>query len=411
VAVGTDVVESLRAKFEAVLPHLDERQQRLVLAAEARALGHGGIAAVARASGASRSRISQGSAELETGDEPLGRVRRRGGGRKALSVTDPGLVAALLALVEPTRRGDPCSPLCWTTLSTRNLAAELTAAGHRVGSDTVAKLLGEQGFSLQANAKTVEGGQHPDRNAQFGYLNEQARAHLDAGDPVISVDTKKKELVGAYKNGGAEWRPAGDPEKVKVHDFIDPALGKANPYGVYDLGADTGWVSVGTDHDTAAFAVETIRRWWQAVGSPTYPNASRLLITADGGGSNGYRTRLWKTELAALAAETGLAITVCHLPPGTSKWNKIEHRLFSHISMNWRGRPLTNHDVIVNTIAATTTSAGLSVHAELDTSTYPSGIKIPDKQMQALHDTDVLRRHDWHPEWNYTLKPPMNCAC
>jgi hypothetical protein len=411
VAVDTDVVESLRAKFEAVLPHLDERQQRLVLAAEARALGHGGIAAVARASGASRSRISQGSAELETGDEPLGRVRRRGGGRKALSVTDPGLVAALLALVEPTRRGDPCSPLCWTTLSTRNLAAELTAAGHRVGSDTVAKLLGEQGFSLQANAKTVEGGQHPDRNAQFGYLNDRAREHLDAGDPVISVDTKKKELVGAYKNGGAEWRPAGDPEQVKVHDFIDPALGKANPYGVYDLGADTGWVSVGTDHDTAAFAVETIRRWWQAVGSPTYPNASRLLITADGGGSNGYRTRLWKTELAALAAQTGLAITVCHLPPGTSKWNKIEHRLFSHISMNWRGRPLTSHDVIVNTIAATTTSTGLSVHAELDTGTYPSGIKIPDKQMQALHDTDVLRRHDWHPEWNYTLTPPMNCAC
>jgi hypothetical protein len=406
VAVDTDVVESLRAKFEAVLPHLDERQQRLVLAAEARALGHGGIAAVARASGASRSRISQGSVELETGDEPLGRVRRRGGGRKALSVTDPGLVAALLALVEPTRRGDPESPLCWTTLSTRNLAAELTAAGHRVGSDTVAKLLGEQGFSLQAGAKTVEGGQHPDRNAQFGYLNEQAREHLDAGDPVISVDTKKKELVGAYKNGGAEWRPAGDPEKVKVHDFIDPALGKANPYGVYDLGADTGWVSVGTDHDTAAFAVETIRRWWQAVGSPTYPNASRLLITADGGGSNGYRTRLWKTELAALAAETGLAITVCHLPPGTSKWNKIEHRLFSHISMNWRGRPLTSHDVIVNTIAATTTSTGLSVPAELDTSTYPSGIKIPDKQMQALHDTDVLRRHDWHPEWNYTLNHP-----
>jgi hypothetical protein len=408
VAVGTDVVESLRAKFEAVLPHLDERQQRLVLAAEARALGHGGIAAVARASGASRSRISQGSAELETGDEPLGRVRRRGGGRKALSVTDPGLVAALLALVEPTRRGDPCSPLCWTTLSTRNLAAELTAAGHRVGPDTVAKLLGEQGFSLQANAKTVEGGQHADRDAQFGYLNEQAREHLDAGDPVISVDTKKKELVGAYKNGGAEWRPAGDPEQVKVHDFIDPALGKANPYGVYDLGADTGWVSVGTDHDTAAFAVETIRRWWQAVGSPTYPNASRLLITADGGGSNGYRTRLWKTELAALAAQTGLAITVCHLPPGTSKWNKIEHRLFSHISMNWRGRPLTSHDVIVQSIAATTTRTGLSVHAELDTGTYPSGIKIPDKQMQALHDTDVLRRHDWHPEWNYTLKPPQN---
>jgi DDE family transposase len=409
VAVDGDVVESLRAKFEAVLPHLDERQQRLVMAAEARSLGHGGIAAVACATGASRSRISQGVAELEAGEGALGRVRRRGGGRKALSAIDPGLVEALLALVEPTRRGDPCSPLCWTTLSTRKLAAELTDAGHRVGPDTVAKLLREQGFSLQANAKTVEGGQHPDRDAQFGYLNDQARAHLDAGDPVISVDTKKKELVGAYKNGGTEWRPAGEPEQVKVHDFIDPTLGKVNPYGVYDLGANTGWVSVGTDHDTAAFAVETIRRWWQATGSPTYPDASRLLITADGGGSNGYRTRLWKTELAALAAQTGLTITVCHLPPGTSKWNKIEHRLFSHISMNWRGRPLTSHDVIVNTIAATTTSTGLSVHAELDTGTYPSGIKIPDKQMKALH-TDVLHRHDWHPEWNYTLKP-QDCAC
>ena len=399
------MVESLRAKFEAVLPHLDERQQRLVLAAEARSLGHGGIAAVARATGASRSRISQGIAELETGDEALGRVRRRGGGRKALSVTDPGLVAALLALVEPTRRGDPESPLCWTTLSTRNLAAELTAAGHRVGSDTVAKLLGEQGFSLQANAKTLEGGQHPDRDAQFGYLTDQAREHLDAGDPVISVDTKKKELVGPYRNGGAEWRPAGQPEQVKVHDFIDPTLGKANPYGVYDLAADTGWVSVGTDHDTAGFAVETIRRWWQSTGPTRYPHATRLLITADGGGSNGYRTRLWKTELAALATDTGLQITVCHLPPGTSKWNKIEHRLFSHISMNWRGRPLTSHDVIVASIAATTTRTGLSVHAELDTSDYPTGLTIPDSTMKALSESGTLTRHEWHPEWNYSLKP------
>src|SRR3954470_9774235 len=408
VAVDTDVVESLRAKFEAVLPHLDERQQRLVLAAEARALGHGGIAAVARASGASRSRISQGSAALETGDEPLGRVRRRGGGRKALSLTDPGLVAALLALVEPTRRGDPCSPLCWTTLSTRRLAAELTGAGHRVGADTVARLLHEQGFSLQANAKTLEGAQHPDRDAQFCYLNEQAQAHLASGDPVISVDTKKKELVGPYRNGGAEWRPAGQPEQVKVHDFIDPALGKANPYGVYDLAADTGWVSVGTDHDTAAFAVETIRRWWQSTGPTCYPQASRLLITADGGGSNGYRTRLWKTELAALATDTGLQITVCHLPPGTSKWNKIEHRLFSHISMNWRGRPLTSHDVIVQSIASTTTRTGLTVHAELDADTYPTGVKIPDAQMKALHDDGTLQPHEWHPEWNYTLTPTRN---
>jgi hypothetical protein len=405
VAVRADVVESLRAKFAAVLPHLDERQQRLVLAGEARSLGHGGIAAVAQASGASRSRISQGVAELEAGEVPLGRVRREGGGRKPLTATDPALLAALLALVEPTRRGDPCSPLCWTTLSTRRLAAELTGAGHPVGADTVARLLREQGFSLQANAKTIEGGQHPDRDAQFCYLNNQADAHLSSGDPVISVDTKKKELVGPYRNGGAEWRPAGQPEQVKVHDFIDPTLGKANPYGVYDLAADTGWVSVGTDHDTAAFAVETIRRWWQATGPTCYPQASRLLITADGGGSNGYRTRLWKTELAALATDTGLQITVCHLPPGTSKWNKIEHRLFSHISMNWRGRPLTSHDVIVASIAATTTRTGLSVHAELDTTTYPTGVKIPNAQMKALDDTGTLRRHDWHPEGNYTLNP------
>ena len=409
VAVEAGVVESLRAKFEAVLPHLDERQQRLVMAGEARWLGHGGIAAVASATGASRSRISQGVAELEAGEAPLGRVRRRGGGRKALIATDPALIAALLALVEPTRRGDPESSLCWTTLSTRKLAAELSAAGHQVGADTVARLLREQGFSLQGNAKTLEGAQHPDRDAQFSYLNDQAGDHLGAGDPVISVDTKKmekKELVGRYKNGGKQWRPAGRPEQVKVHDFIDPTSGKANPYGVYDLGTDAGWVSVGTDHDTAAFAVATIRRWWQAAGTQAYPNASRLLITADGGGSNGYRTRLWKTELAALAAETGLTITVCHLPPGTSKWNKIEHRLFSHISMNWRGRPLISHDVIVQTIAATTTHTGLTVHAELDTDTYPTGIKIPDSQMKTLHATGTLHRHQWHPEWNYTLNPP-----
>jgi transposase len=407
VTVDVSVVESLRAKFDAVLPHLDERQQRLVMAGEARSLGHGGIAAVASASGASRSRISQGVSELEAGVAPLGRVRRQGGGRKKLTSTDPALLAALLALVEPTRRGDPESPLCWTTLSTRKLAAELSAAGHQVGADTVASLLHEQGFSLQGNTKTIEGGQHPDRDAQFSYLNERAGEHLAAGDPVISVDTKKKELVGQYKNAGKEWRPGGDPEQVKVHDFIDSTLGKANPYGVYDLGTDTGWVSVGTDHDTAAFAVATIRRWWHAAAA-SYPTASQLLITADGGGSNGYRTRLWKTELAALAAETGLAITVCHLPPGTSKWNKIEHRLFSHISMNWRGRPLTSHDVVVQSIAATTTRTGLRVHAELDTDTYPVGVKIRDDQMKALHDSGALNRHDWHPEWNYTLNPPEN---
>jgi transposase len=405
VAIGADVVESLRAKFSAVLPHLDERQQRLVMAGEARSLGHGGIAAVAGATGVSRSRISQGVAELEAGVPPLGRARRTGGGRKSVTETDPGLLAALLALVEPTRRGDPESSLCWTTLSTRNLADELTAAGHKVGSDTVGRLLHENGFSLQANSKTLEGGSHPDRDAQFSYINDQATDHLAAGDPVISVDTKKKELVGDYKNGGREWRPAGEPDKVKVHDFIDRNLGKANPYGVYDLAADTGWVSVGTDHDTAAFAVETIRRWWNTMGANTYPTASRVLITADGGGSNGSRTRLWKTELATLAAQTGLTLTVCHLPPGTSKWNKIEHRLFSHISMNWRGRPLTSHEVIVQTIAATTTRAGLSVHAEHDTSHYPTGLTIPDSTMKALSESGTLTRHEWHPEWNYSLKP------
>ena len=408
VAIGVDVVQALRAKFEAVLPHLDERQQRLVMAGEARSLGHGGIAAVAVATGASRSRIALGVTELEAGAPPLGRARRAGGGRKSLTQTDPGLIDALLALVEPTRRGDPESPLCWTTASTRKLADELTAAGHKVGSDTVARLLREQGFSLQANSKTLEGADHPDRDAQFSYLNDQATDQLNTGDPVISVDTKKKELVGEYKNGGREWRPAGEPEKVKVHDFIDRQLGKANPYGVYDLAADTGWVSVGTDHDTAAFAVETIRRWWNTVGINAYPNACRLLITADGGGSNGSRTRLWKTELATLATETGLQITVCHLPPGTSKWNKIEHRLFSHISMNWRGRPLISHEVIVQTIAATTTRTGLRVHAELDTNSYPTGLTIPDSRMKALSESGTLTRHEWHPDWNYTVKTPTN---
>ena len=404
-AIAEEIVESLRAKLGAVLPHLDERGQRLVLGAEARALGHGGIGVVARASGTSRSRVSAGVAELESGQEPLGRVRREGGGRKPAQQADVGLVAALLALVEPTRRGDPESPLCWTTVSTRKLAEQLAAIGHRVSHETVAKLLHAQGFSLQANAKTIEGGQHPDRDAQFDYLNAQAKAHLAADAPVISVDTKKKELVGAFKNGGSEWRPGGDPERVKVHDFIDPALGKANPYGVYDIATDTGWVSVGTDHDTPVFAVNTIRSWWQAVGAVRYPGATRLMISADGGGSNGYRTRQWKTELASLAAESGLTITVCHLPPGTSKWNKIEHRLFSHISMNWRGRPLTSHEVIVNTIAATTTRTGLTVHAELDTNTYPVGVKIPDQAMRDLETNHVLQRHHFHGEWNYTVHP------
>ncbi len=408
--VSVDTVVLLRAKFQTILPHLDERAVRLLLAAEARSLGHGGIAAVARASGSARSRVQQGVAELEAGEAPLGRVRRAGAGRKSLTEKDADLARVLLALVEPTRRGDPESALCWTTLSTGKLAAELTAAGHPVGSDTVAKLLKDNGFSLQANAKTLEGGQHPDRDGQFSYLNDQAAAHLDAGQPVISVDTKKKELVGNYKNNGAEWRPAADPEQVKVHDSIDKELGKANPYGIYDVGANTGWVSVGTDHDTAAFAVNTIRSWWNTAGNSAHPGASRLLVTADGGGSNGYRTRLFKTELATLADDTGLEITVCHLPPGTSKWNKIEHKLFSHISMNWRGRPLTSHQVIVNSIAATTTKTGLTVHAELDTREYPVGVKVPDDEMTSLVTDGALNRHEWHPEWNYTLKPTQHTS-
>jgi hypothetical protein len=403
-AVAVEVEESLAAKFPVLLPHLDERQRRLYLGSEARWLGHGGIEAVARAAGVSRQMVAAGAAELEGGREPLGRARRPGGGRKKLADTDAGLKAALLALVDPGARGDPESPLRWTTLSLRNLAAELTRQGHRVGPDTVAKLLREEHFSLQGNAKTAEGARHPDRDAQFRYINAQARDHLAAAQPVISVDAKKKENVGSFKNGGREWRPKGAPEPVNVYDFIDKERGKVTPYGVYDVGANTGWVNVGTDHDTAAFAVQTIRTWWSKAGQPAYPAATRLLICADGGGSNGYRTRLWKTELAALATETGLQITVCHFPPGTSKWNKIEHRLFSHISMNWRGRPLTSHEVIVQTIAATTTRTGLTVAAELDPGEYPKGIKISDRQMKDLEQRE-LRRHHFHGEWNYDLIP------
>jgi hypothetical protein len=396
--------EALAAKFAALLPHLDERQRRLVMGAEARALGHGGIKTVARAAGTSAVTVSRGVDELEAGGKPLGRTRKPGGGRKPATQTDQGLGAALLALVEPGSRGDPESPLRWTTKSLRRLQGELAAAGHRVSAPTVAKLLKAEGFSLQANAKAIEGAQHPDRDVQFRYLNDQAREHIAGGDPVISVDTKKKELVGQFKNGGREWLPRGEPERVNVHDFMDKQLGKAIPYGVYDVAGDAGWVSVGTDHDTAEFAVATIATWWRKAGSSAYPHASRLLITADGGGSNGYRTRLWKTELAQLAEQSGLTITVCHLPPGTSKWNKIEHRLFSHISMNWRGRPLTSHEVVVNTIAATTTRTGLTVTAELDTGSYPKGIKITDEQMRDVERT-TLRRHEFHGEWNYSLAP------
>jgi DDE family transposase/DDE superfamily endonuclease len=393
--------EMLAAKFEVIFPHLDERQRRLLMGAEARALGHGGIRLVARAAGAREATVALGVDELDSGAEPLGRARRPGGGRKRAADADPGLRPALLALVEPQERGDPMSPLRWTTMPARTLAAELTRQGHKVSADTVGGLLRQEGFSLQGNAKTIEGKRHPDRDAQFRYINDQVKAHQDAGNPVVSVDAKKKELVGEFKNGGREWRPKGKPAQVSSHDFPDRELGKAIPYGVYDLAANAGWVNVGTDHDTAAFAVESIRRWWNAAGRGDYPQARRLLITADAGGSNGYRARAWKTELAALAAETGLEITVCHFPPGTSKWNKIEHRLFSHITMNWRGRPLTSHEVIVNSIAATTTRTGLTVRAELDPGSYPTGTEISDAQMAAV----PLARHRFHGDWNYTIHP------
>jgi hypothetical protein len=391
----------LAAKFQVILPHLDERQRRLLMGAEARALGHGGIRAVAQAAGVREATVSLGVDELDSGAEPLGRARRPGGGRRQAADLDPGLRPALLALVEPDERGDPMSPLRWTVKSTRTLAAELTRQGHRVGADTVGDLLRAEGFSLQGNAKTIEGQRHPDRDAQFRYISEQVKAHQGTADPVISVDTKKKELVGEFKNAGRQWRPKGEPAAARTHDFPGDSLGKAVPYGVYDLTADAGWVSVGTDHDTAAFAVESIRRWWNAAGSSDYPLARRLLITADAGGSNGYRTRAWKAGLAALAVEAGLEITCCHFPPGTSKWNKVEHRLFSHITMNWRGRPLTSHEVIVQTITATTTRTGLRVHAELDRGAYETGIQVSDAQMDAL----PLTRHDWHGDWNYTLRP------
>ena len=391
----------LAAKFQAIFPHLDERQRRLVMGAEARSLGHGGIRLVARAAGVREATVSLGAAELDSGAEPLGRVRRPGGGRKRAADLDPGLLPALLALVEPDERGDPMSPLRWTAKSTRNLADELTRQGHRVGAGTVGDLLRAEGFSLQGNAKTLEGQRHPDRDAQFRYISEQVKAHQETADPVISVDTKKKELVGQFANAGREWRPGGRPVLVNSHDFPQDSAGRAVPYGVCDVTGDTGWVSVGTDHDTAAFAVQSVRRWWKAAGRDEYPAARRLLVTADAGGSNGYRTRAWKAGLAALAVETGLEITVCHFPPGTSKWNKAGHRLFSHLTMNWRGRPLTSHEVIVQTIAATTTRTGLRVRAELDTSTYDTGVKISDRQMDAL----PLTRHDWHGDWNYTLRP------
>lgn len=382
-------------------PVLDERARRVLAGAGARQLGRGGIKLVAAAMGASADTVAKGVAELEAGLVADGRVRVKGAGRPGAERRDPGVWAALDALVDPVTRGDPMSPLRWTTKSTVKLADALTQRGHRVGPKTVARLLKDHGYSLQANAKKLEGAQHPDRDAQFGYLNAQVSAFLDAGNPVISVDSKKKENVGTYSNGGAEYAPKGEPEATNTYDFIGQA-GKVAPYGVYDVAANTGWVNVGTDADTGAFAVESIRRWWTKIGALGYPAAKELLITADGGGSNGARLRLWKTQLGELAAETGLKITVCHLPPGTSKWNKIEHRMFSAITMNWRGRPLETHEVVVETIAATTSRTGLRIQAMLDTNTYQKGIKITDQQMKTF-EAAHLQRHDFHGEWNYTV--------
>jgi hypothetical protein len=397
----SEVEAVLAEKFAALLPHLNERQRRLAAAAEARALGRGGVSMVARAAGLSRPTVYKALAELDAPPAERERVRAAGGGRKKAVDRDPGLLADLERLVDPATRGDPVSPLRWTTKSTRTLADALTGMGHQVSHLSVGHLLHGLHYSLQANSKVVEGAAHPDRDAQFGYINTKVRAFLRRGDPVISVDTKRKELVGAYKNPGQEWRPQGQPVRVKVHDFKDPVLGKAIPYGIYDLGHHNGWVEVGIDHDTAAFAVAAIRAWWYGDGATAYPRATRLLITADAGGSNSYRSRLWKTELAALSDQTGLSITVCHFPPGTSKWNRVEHRLFAAISTNWRGQPLTSHEVIVNLIGATTNRTGLAVHAELDTRHYPKGIKVTDEQINALRIT----HHKFHGEWNYTLRP------
>jgi hypothetical protein len=393
-------VEAIRARFLELSVHLDERGRRLLAASEARAAGYGGIAAVSRATGLAASTIGRGLKDLA--DElPPGRVRRQGGGGKSAVKRDPGLLPALLSLVEPEARGNPMSPLRWTCKSLRRLAAELTERGHPVSRTVVGELLAQEKFSLQANRKTREGSEHPDRDAQFAHINASVATALREQQPVISVDTKKKELVGDFKNAGREWRPQGDPEEVRVHDFLQPELGRAVPYGLYDLAANAGWVSVGMNHDTAAFAVQTIRRWWHDLGQLRYPAAERLVITADGGGSNGWRLRLWKTELQSLADEIGLAIEVHHLPPGTSKWNAIEHRLFSFISMNWRARPLVSYRVIVDLISATTTRTGLTVHCELDKSHYPKGIVVSDEQMASLNIT----RHDFHGEWNYTIHP------
>jgi len=404
-AVPKSICSQLHCRFMVLLPHLNERQRRLALATEARLLGHGGVRAVARIAQVSETTVRRGVLELEAGAGPLtdGRVRAPGGGRKRAEANDPALLKALLGLVEPDERGDPESPLRWTTKSLRNLVEELTRRGHPVSAPTVGRLLRQEGFSLQANVKTLEGAQHPDRDAQFRYINEQVKLHQADSEPVISVDTKKREQIGRLPMAGRDWRPRGEPVEVEDHHFFfsGPDVEQAIPYGIYDIARNTGWVNVGVDHDASTFAVESIRRWWRSRGSLDYPKASRLLITADAGGSNGYRYRVWKSELAALAAETGLSITVCHFPPATSKWNKIEHRLFSHITRNWRGRPLTSHTVVVETIAATRTRAGLTVEAHLDPGEYPIGIAISNDRFAAL----PLEKHEVHGQWNYTLHP------
>jgi DDE family transposase len=397
----------LNARYRRLAQSLTERARRLFVANEAIAFGYGGIVAAARATGMAPSVIGRGMAEIraiEAGTAPtlaLTRSRRPGGGRKKTIDTDPTLLPDLQALVESTTRGDPESPLLWTARSQRHLVTALTAQGHRTSMKMVSTLLKQLGYSLQANRKRLEGAQHPDRNAQFEHLNEVLRRQLAAQEPAISVDTKKKELVGPYRNSGRELRAQGDPDDVQVHDFVDPTRGRAAPYGVYDLQQNDAWVSVGVSHDTAEFAVQAIRTWWREMGAPVYPAARSLVITADGGGSNGYRLRLWKVELQALAEELGFPITVCHLPPGTSKWNKIEHRLFSFITQNWRGKPLLTHQVIVNLIAATTTTRGLSVRSRLDPHLYPKGRRVSDAQLARVN----LEPHVFHGEWNYTIHP------
>lgn len=398
--------EHIRRKFEALAAVLDERSRRQWAASEAQELGYGGISAVATATGLARDTIRLGMQELryrqEHPDEPVSPyLRKAGAGRKALTTLDPDLLSALERLVEPMTRGDPESPLRWTCKSTRTLAKELTGQGRPISDRTVAALLYEAGYSLQANRKTREGRQHPDRNAQFEYINTQARRFQKRGQPVISVDTKKKELVGDFKNPGREWHPQGEPEQVRVHDFQDKGLGKAIPYGVYDVTNNQGWVSVGIDHDTAYFAAASIRRWWQEMGTRRFPRAEEVLITADGGGSNSSRSRLWKVALQGLADEIGMRLTACHFPPGTSKWNKVEHRLFCFLSNNWRGQPLLSHQVIVNLIANTKTDKGLIVKAALDESKYETGIKVTDEQMAAL----AIKPAGFHGNWNYTIKP------